>query len=158
MSDDGRSASGRTSPVRPLLAATILVATALAVFGWPSQRTSVREQLSQARDQAVSAVRSAESAVDTWSRGRSTITLLSVQLADARDQSVEAYSTAASLNPPGEVDARLQNSLTTAVSAAVSTVNDVTVLVESERSTNTAPDMRQRLRAAVDDLVSAVPP
>lgn len=93
-----------------------------------------------------------------WSRGRSTITLLSVQLADARDQSVEAYSTAASLNPPGEVDTRLQNSLTTAVSAAVSTVNDVTVLVESERSTNTAPNMRQRLRAAVDDLVSAVPP
>lgn len=135
----------------------MLVGVAFAAAGCPSNRNGIEGQLAQARDEAQSAARSGALALESWQRGRSTASLVSVQLSNARDDVVEAYQGAAELSVSAGANADWQRSLAGAMNHVVDLLNTAGVVVDQEPPTQTSDELHRELLAAAEALTGRPP-
>jgi hypothetical protein len=140
-------------PARLLAGLIGLVAVLLFVLtSCPSYRDGMSGQLFSAKDDTLSAARSAALAIELWSRHQSTEDLTCVQLSDARDEVVKAYEDIATLKAQNPTDLARQALLTRTTSEVGDLLNDASAAV---RAVPGQPDPRtlgQRLTASADAL------
>jgi hypothetical protein len=126
---------------------TLAAVLVFVLTSCPSYRDGVAGQLDSAKDDTLSAARSAALAIDLWSRHRSTEDLTCVQLSDARDEVVKALKDVATLKAQNQTDLDHQRLLSRAMSDVTDTLTQASAAV---RAVGRQPDPRSFGRALLD--------
>jgi hypothetical protein len=129
-----------------------VAATALLLSSCPSQRNGVPGQLGTAKDDTVSAARSAALALDLWAAHRSTEALTCVQIADARDQIVKAYEDIATLKVEEPPDLARQALLIRAMSDLTAALGTASAAVRALPGQPDPRVLKQQLVGGADAL------
>jgi hypothetical protein len=141
---------------RVLRVASGLIASAAALVfvltSCPSQRDGMSGQLTTAKDDTLSAARSAVLALQLWAEHRSTRNLTCVQLSDARDQVVQAYQDTAALKAQNPTDLGHQTLLTRVMTDVTNMLNDANAAVRTMSDTPDPLTLGRRLADTANAL------
>jgi hypothetical protein len=134
--------------------ALLIGALAFILTSCPNNRDGMPGQLASAKDESVSAARSAVLALELWEQHRSTRALTCVQLSDARDEVAKAYQDIATLKAEDSVDLARQELLTAAMTTIIDRLNAANAAVRALDGSITPQKARSDLRDTSDALES----
>lgn len=149
-----RALARQRHPAKAIAALAIIGALlALILTSCPDNRDGVPGQLASAKEETQSAARSAALALQLWSDGRPTRSLVSVQITDARDEVVKAYKNIAELKVDAPVDLDRQRLLSGAMTALIDELNTAAASVRGVLVPSRDPrQLSQHLLAGADAL------